>query len=142
MSWPRPKWSVGDVLEENRLPPVSRLQLIEYAGASGDYNPIHIIDEDAHKAGLLGVIAHGMLTAAMVGRLFSPYLQHGFVKELGVRFAEPVFVGDELHVGGRVTGIEDTEGELSYAFEVHAAKAGGEKVASGMVLFHAYRAIR
>ena len=57
MSGAKPTWNVGDELERRTLPPVTRLQLIKYAGASGDYNPIHTVDEAAEEAGLDGVIA-------------------------------------------------------------------------------------
>ncbi len=65
-------WNAGEELPSITLPPVTRLDLIKYAGASGDYNPIHTIDEEAARAGLPGVIAHGMLTMAVMGRLFPP----------------------------------------------------------------------
>ncbi len=134
MSAVKPTWSVGDELESRTLPPVTRLQLIKYAGASGDYNPIHTIDEAAEEAGLPGVIAHGMLTAAMMSLVFSPYLEHGYVKELQARFSGMVYPGDELTVGGQTTGAEETtEGRL-YAFDVYA-KRGEDKVASGTVNF-------
>jgi acyl dehydratase len=130
----KPVWSTGNELEERALPPVTRLQLIKYAGASGDYNPIHTIDEAAEEAGLPGVIAHGMLTAAMMGLLFSPYLEHGYVKELQARFSGMVYPGDELTIGGRATAVEETpEGRL-YAFDVHAKKEE-DTVASGTVGF-------
>lgn len=64
----------GDSLESMELPPVSRLDLIKYAGASGDFNPIHTIDEAAEKAGLPGIIAHGMWTMGNLGKLFTPYV--------------------------------------------------------------------
>ncbi|MDQ0340810.1 acyl dehydratase [Caldalkalibacillus uzonensis] len=64
------RWNIGQELDPLTIPPVSRLELIKYAGASGDYNPIHTIDEEAAKAGLSGVIAHGMLTMAKMARLF------------------------------------------------------------------------
>jgi acyl dehydratase len=67
-----PRWSVGDELEERTLPPVDRMRLIKYAGASGDFNPIHLVDEAAEAADLPGVIAHGMLTVATMGLLFPP----------------------------------------------------------------------
>ncbi len=51
MSAAKPTWEIGDELEERALPPVMRLQLIEYAGASGDYNPLHTVDEAAYAAG-------------------------------------------------------------------------------------------
>ncbi|CAN5264241.1 dihydroxy-acid dehydratase [soil metagenome] len=129
-----PAWEVGDELEGCVLPPVTRLQLIKYAGASGDFNPIHTIDEAAEEAGLPGVIAHGMLTLATMGLLFSPYLEHGYVKELKARFSGMVFLGDELSIGGRVIEAEDNgEGHL-YTFEVFARR-GEDVVASGAVGF-------
>ena len=70
-------WNAGEELPSITLPPVTRLDLIKYAGASGDYNPIHTIDEEAARAGLPGVIAHGMLTMAVMGRRF-PF-EHGFI---------------------------------------------------------------
>jgi acyl dehydratase len=132
-----PAWKAGDEVEERILPPVTRLQLIKYAGASGDFNPIHTIDEAAEEAGLPGVIAHGMLTLASVGLLFSPYLEHGYVKTLRVRFSGMVLVGDELAIGGRVTGSEETEEGRLHAFEVYARR-GEDTVASGVLGFLAY----
>lgn len=123
-------WEAGDRLEEIRRPPVTRLQLIKYAGASGDYNPIHTIDEAAAEASLPGVIAHGMLTVATMGALLSPYLKHGYVKSFGSRFSGMVFIGDELTVGGQVVGSETLEEGLLYIFEVYA-KRGEDIVASG-----------
>ena len=133
----RPAWEVGDELEERVLPPVTRLQLIKYAGASGDFNPIHTIDEAAEEAGLPGVIAHGMLTLATMGLLFSPHLEHGYVKELKARFSGMVFLGDELIIGGRVANTEDAEDGRLYTFEVYASK-GESTVTSGKVGFLVY----
>jgi acyl dehydratase len=115
-------WEAGDLLEELELPPVTRLQLIKYARASGDYNPIHTLDEAAEEAGLPGVIAHGMLTVATMGLLFSPYLEHGYVKSFSSRFSGMVFVGDRLIVGARATGYRPLEEGLLYSFEVYAKK--------------------
>jgi len=137
MSATRPVWEIGDELESRTLPPITRSQLEKYAEASGDHNPIHTTDEAAEEAGLPGVIAHGMLTAAMMGLLFSPYLEHGYVKELRARFSGMVYPGDELTVGGHVTGVEEsTEGRL-YTFDVYAKK-GEDTVASGTVDFLVY----
>ena len=134
MSTAKPSWNVGEELEERTLPPVTRLQLIKYAGASGDYNPIHTIDEAAEEAGLPCIIAHGMLTAATMGSLFSPYLEHGYVRELKVRFSGMVYVGDEITIGGHVSGREDAEEGCVYGFEVYASN-GESIVASGTVGF-------
>jgi acyl dehydratase len=124
-------WQVGDELEERRLPPVSRLDLIKYAGASGDYNPIHTIDDEATKAGLPGIIQHGMLTMARIGTLFSPYLEHGFVRDFGIRYSGMVFLGDELVIRGKVTGVEDAGDGQVYTLEVSAATTEGRTVAKG-----------
>ncbi|HVF00729.1 MAG TPA: MaoC/PaaZ C-terminal domain-containing protein [Rubrobacteraceae bacterium] len=130
----RPAWKVGDELKVQTLPPITRLQLIKYAGASGDFNPIHTIDAAAEEAGLPGIIAHGMLTLATMGLLFSPYLENGYVKELKARFSGMVFLGDKLSIGGRVLDAVDyAEGSL-YTFEV-SARRGDDVVASGTVGF-------
>ena len=134
MSAAKPAWEIGDELEERTLPPVTRAQLVAYADASGDHNPIHTADEAAEEAGLPGVIAHGMLTAAVMGLPFSPYLEHGYVKELQARFSGMVYPGDELTVGGRVSGQKASEDGCEYAFEVYASNGEGT-VASGTVGF-------
>jgi acyl dehydratase len=134
VSGAKPTWNVGDELERRTLPPVTRLQLIKYAGASGDYNPIHTVDEAAEEAGLDGVIAHGMLTAATMGLPFSPYLEHGYVRELEVRFSGMVYVGDEITVGGRLSEREESREGCLYTFEVYA-NSGENTVASGTVDF-------
>ena len=130
----RPAWKVGDELKVQTLPPITRLQLIKYAGASGDFNPIHTIDAAAEEAGLPGIIAHGMLTLATMGLLFSPYLEDGYVKELKARFSGMVFLGDELTIGGRVLDAVDYDEGSLYTFEVSARK-GEDVVASGTVGF-------
>ncbi len=132
MSVAKPAWDVGEELESRTLPPVTRTQLVEYAEASGDHNPIHTKDEAAEEAGLPGIIAHGMFVLGAMGILFSPYLEYGYVKEFRARFSGMVYLGDELTIGGRVSEAEDTDEGRLYYFEVHA-KRGEEIVASGMV---------
>ena len=133
-----PVWEVGEDLALRTLPPVTRLQLIKYAGASGDFNPIHTVDEAAERAGLKGVIAHGMLTLATMGLLFSPCLKHGYVKDFRARFSGMVYVGDVLEIGGRVTGVEETEEGRLYAFDVFSRRGEDDVVASGIVGFLVY----
>jgi acyl dehydratase len=133
-----PRWETGDELRERTLPPVDRVRLIKYAGASGDYNGIHLLDDAAEEAGLPGIIAHGMLTVATMGLLFSPYLEHGYVKTFHSRFSGMVFLGDVLRVGGRVSAVEETGEGLLHAFEVHARR-DKDTVASGEVGFLLYR---
>ena len=137
MSETKPSWRVGDELESRTFPPITRLQLIKYAGASGDYNPIHLIDEAAKESGLPSIIAHGMLTLATIGLLFSPYLEHGYVKTFRSRFSGMVFLGDVLRIGGRVSSIEETDEGHLYTFDVYARR-DEDTVASGEVGFLNY----
>jgi acyl dehydratase len=87
---------VGESVKEIQLEPVSRIDLIKYAGASGDFNPIHTIDEEAKKAGLPGIIAHGMWTMGNLAKLFTPYFEEGFVKDYSIRFKGMVFLNDVI----------------------------------------------
>ncbi|GAA2519764.1 MaoC/PaaZ C-terminal domain-containing protein [Pilimelia columellifera] len=92
---------------------VTRADLVRYAGASGDFNPIHWSDRVAAEVGLPGVIAHGMLTMALAGRAVSVWAGRvDAITEFGVRFARPVVVPDdavgaEISVAGMVKGIVD-----------------------------------
>ena len=128
-------------MEERTLPPIDRVQLIKYAGASGDYNLIHLTAEAAAEAaaeaGLPGVIAHGMLTVATMGLLFSPHLEHGYVKTFRSRFSGMVFLGDTLRVGGRVKQVDEVADGVLHVFEVYARR-GEDPVASGEVGFLVY----
>src|SRR5699024_11026414 len=94
--------SKGDSLEEVQLSPVSRLELIKYAGASGDFNAIHTIDEEAEIAGLRGIIAHGMWTMDNLAKLFTSYYEEGFIKRYQIRFSGMVFLSDELTLQAKI----------------------------------------
>ncbi|WP_433229389.1 MaoC family dehydratase [Micromonospora sp. CA-248260] len=75
---------------------VTRADLVRYAGASGDFNPIHWNDRTATRVGLPGVIAHGMFTMALVGRAVTEWAgAPDAVVEFGVRFTRPVVVPDD-----------------------------------------------
>ncbi|THJ76276.1 MaoC/PaaZ C-terminal domain-containing protein [Candidatus Frankia alpina] len=86
---------VGTELPE-RLFPLRRVDLVRYAGASGDFNPIHWSERAAADAGLPGVLAHGMLTMATATRLVTDWAgDPGAVLEVGVKFSSPVVVPDD-----------------------------------------------
>jgi acyl dehydratase len=94
------KLSYSGVTEGAEIPPVSypvsRLSLIKYAGASGDFNVIHWNERIARAVGLPNVIAHGMFTMAQAGRFVTDWAgEHGTVLEFGVRFTAPVVVPDD-----------------------------------------------
>jgi acyl dehydratase len=120
--------SAGAVLPEQTYR-VQRADLIRYAGASGDFNPIHWNDRTAAAVGLPGVIAHGMYTMALAGRALTTWAgDPGAVVEYGVRFAKPVPVPDddagvEVVVAGSVKSVEDGLARIELT-----VTSGGEKV--------------
>lgn len=122
---------IGDSLNEVILEPVSRLDLIKYAGASGDYNPIHTIDEEAKKAGLPGIIAHGMWTMGNLAKLFTSHYEEGFIQDYSIRFNGMVFLNDILTL--KATLKEKTENKLR--FNVLAVNQDGKEVIKGEVVF-------
>jgi acyl dehydratase len=92
---------------------VTRADLVRYAGASGDFNPIHWSDRVATSVGLPGVIAHGMYTFALAGRAVVGWAGSTTdVESITARFARPVVVPDDeegaqVSVAGRVTAVSD-----------------------------------
>lgn len=123
--------NVGEALQPIELAPVSRLDLIRYAGASGDFNPIHTIDADAENAGLPGIIAHGMWTMGNLAKLFTPHLGEGFIQGYAIRFKGMVFLGDVVSL--RAVLKEKEEKKLH--FDVEAVNQDGKGVLSGKVVF-------
>jgi acyl dehydratase len=108
--------------------PVRRVDLVRYAGASGDFNPIHWSDRVATSVGLPGVIAHGMFTMALAARAVDGWANGGEVVELGCKFTNPVVVPDddegvEVEVSGTVKDV--TDGLATIALQV---TCGGQKV--------------
>ncbi|MBO8173324.1 MAG: dehydratase [Bacillaceae bacterium] len=124
----------GDVLQEIELPPVTRLDLIKYAGASGDYNPIHTIDEEAKKAGLPGIVAHGMWTMGNLAKLFTPFYEEGYIEKYRVRFVGMVFLGDVIRLQGKL--MEHAGDRM--VFEVRAVNQKDQAVITGEVVFKRY----
>ena len=118
-----------DVEAGTELPPqqyqVTRRDLVRYAGASGDFNPIHWNERHATSVGLPDVIAHGMLTMALAGRFLTEWAgDPGAVTSYDVRFSSPVVVPDEgatLEISGVVAGKLD---DRQVTVDVTARSAG------------------
>jgi acyl dehydratase len=102
----------GDVLPEQAYT-VTRADLVRYAGASGDRNPIHWSERVATSVGLPGVIAHGMYTMALAARALDTWAGGtGKVRELSCKFTKPVVVPDDdegvvVRVNGTVKQVTD-----------------------------------
>lgn len=103
--------TVGEVVAD-RIVHLSRESLVRYAGASGDFNPIHYSDEVAARVGLPGVLAHGMLTMGLAGATIVPWLgDAGRITDYGVRFTRPVVVdaedGADVRVVATVAEVDE-----------------------------------
>ena len=106
-----PNLEVGAVVTE-RTVHLTRAALVRYAGASGDFNPIHYNDAVAERVGLPGVLAHGMLTMGLAVETIVSWLgDSGRILDYGVRFTRPVVVdtdaGADVSVVAKVGAIED-----------------------------------
>jgi acyl dehydratase len=110
--------------------PVTRLSLVKYCGASGDFNVIHWNERIARSVGLPNVIAHGMFTMAEAGRYVTDWAgPRAVVLDFGVRFSSPVVVPDD-DVGAtiEVSGVVEEKLDENRVVLVLTAKSDGEKV--------------
>ncbi|MET0672344.1 MAG: MaoC/PaaZ C-terminal domain-containing protein [Microbacterium pygmaeum] len=108
--------AVGDVVAA-RTVHLTRESLVRYAGASGDFNPIHYRDDIAAEVGLPGVLAHGMLTMGLAVETIVPWLgDAGRILDYGVRFKNPVVVdpesGADLTITATVGAIDDASARI------------------------------
>ena len=121
---------VGQVVAERELT-VTRDSLVRYAGASGDFNPIHQDEEFAKAAGMGGVFWHGMLTMGFVAQAVTDWAGAGRVRKIGVRFAGLVRLKDTVTCRGRVIGTSQKDGVNLVELDVWAESQKGEKVVTG-----------
>lgn len=117
---------VGDSIPVLQLPAISRTTLALYAGASGDHNPIHIDIDFARSAGLDDVFAHGMLSAAYVGRLVTNWAGQQRLRRLHVRFTGITHVHDAPLCTGRVVERFEKDGEQRLRVELQCANQNGD----------------
>jgi acyl dehydratase len=128
---------MGDrFVEGTAIPPfvvenLTRTDLVRYAGASGDFNPIHHDETFARAAGNPTVFGHGMLTAGLVARCITDFVGAGNLRRYKVRFATRVWPGDTITCAGRVTRRYEEAGESRIDGEVTATTQRGETAVSG-----------
>jgi acyl dehydratase len=116
----------GDTLPEV-AETIERMDLVRYAGASGDFNPIHWNDEVARAVGLPGVIAHGMYSMGVAARLLTAWVgDPAAIKRLKVRFSAMIEPGQTLTVRGEVAEVDGRRVLVRF----HAEDEKGEKVLS------------
>jgi acyl dehydratase len=105
--------AAGDTHEVVLVDDLTRTRLVQYAGASGDYNPLHSDEPFVTKiAGYPTVFAHGMLTMGMTGRALTEWLG-GDLTSFGVRFSKQVWPGDTLTASFAVESVDDGTAEIA-----------------------------
>jgi acyl dehydratase len=111
---------------------LKRTQLVQYAGASGDYNPLHTDEVFAKDvAGYPTVFAHGMLTMGMTGKMLTDYVGDGRLTKFGVRFTNQVWPGDDLQATATFRDIEEGDGHKLANFDVLTSNQHGAVVLKG-----------
>jgi acyl dehydratase len=123
---------VGDTHTATLVEDLKRTQIVQYAGSSGDYNPLHTDEIFATKvAGYPTVFAHGMLTMGMTGKMLTDYVGDGRLTKYGVRFTSQVWPGDSLESTATVTEVSEKDGVKLAAFDVKTVNQNGVEVLSG-----------
>jgi len=122
---------VGDELPPLVKGPIQQIQLTRYAGASGDFNPIHQDPEFAKAAGMGDVFAHGMLSMGFVAQAVTDWSGAGTVRKIGVRFTALVRLKDTVTCRARVLAKSSKDRVNLVDLEVWAENQKGEKVVTG-----------
>ena len=123
---------VGDSRELVLVEDLTRTQIVMYAGASGDYNPLHSDEPYAREiAGYPGIFAHGMLTMGMTGRIVTDWFGDGRIARYGVRFVRQVWPGDTLTATATVDAIREDDGTRYADVSITTVNQDGTVVVSG-----------
>ena len=123
---------VGQTHEEVVVEDLKRTQIVMYAGASGDYNPIHTDEVFATKvAGYPTVFAHGMLTMGLTGKMLTNWVGDARLESFGVRFSAQVWPGDTLTAKATVTALREEDGKHLVDLALSTVNQDGREVVSG-----------
>jgi len=124
-------YNEGQDIPELRVGPIKQIDLVRYAGASGDFNPIHNDVAAAQAAGLPGTIAHGMYIMALMGRHVNNWVPPQQVKYFGVKFKGMSLPGDTMVFTGKIKKKKEDNGEKIIMVSLTAANEKGEVKVAG-----------
>ncbi|MCY1341156.1 MaoC like domain protein [compost metagenome] len=119
--------NVGEQIPELKLPAINRTTLALYCGASGDHNPIHIDIDFARKARCPDVFAHGMLSAAYLGRLLTNWVPQSQLRSYSVRFTGITQLGHVPTCTGIITEKFEADGEKRVRLAIRCGNQYGEE---------------
>ncbi|WP_405866932.1 MULTISPECIES: MaoC/PaaZ C-terminal domain-containing protein [unclassified Streptomyces] len=123
---------VGESRERVLVDDLKRTRIVQYAGAGGDYNPVHTDEVYATEvAGYPGVFAHGMLTMGMAGRVLTDWVGIEALLTYGVRFKAQVWPGDTLTATAIVESVEDAPAGPVAHFSLVTVNQNGVEVVAG-----------
>jgi acyl dehydratase len=123
--------SVGDEAPPLVVEKLTRTNFVRYAGASGDFNPMHHDDTIATSVGNPSVFGHGMLTAGLMARVVKDWFGPESLRRYQVRFSKQVWPGDTLTFSAKVSGKRDDDGEKLVDLECTATNQDGVEVMAG-----------
>lgn len=103
--------AVGDEMPSSEFGPLTRSHIVRYAGAGGDFNPIHHDEEFARSAGMPGVFGMGLLHGGLLGQRLAAWVGLAALRAYRIRFTGQVWPGDVLGFTGTVTDIREQDGE-------------------------------
>jgi acyl dehydratase len=124
---------VGDELPALAKAPIDRVQLARYAGATGDFNPLHVDEAAARLLGMPSVLAPSSLAMGFLGQLVTDWARGAQVKKLAVKFVRVLWPGDTLVCRGRISDRHGHDGKYFVELDVWAENQKGELVVRGAV---------
>ncbi|MGI5132902.1 MaoC/PaaZ C-terminal domain-containing protein [Pseudonocardia sp. CA-107938] len=124
--------AVGDTRAEEVVTDLKRTQIVMYAGASADFNPLHTDEPFAREtAGNPTVMAHGMLVMGLAGRVLTDWFGHENVRRYRARFVAPTWPGDTLTVTATVTAVDEVDGQRLAEVELVCVAGADRRVLTG-----------
>ena len=123
--------NIGDESPVFTVPNLSRTHIARYAGASGDFNPIHHDEKFSIRAGNETVFAHGMLSMGLMGKMLTDWVGDGNLRNFRLRFINRVWPTDTVHYRAVVTDKQEENGECVIAADIYAENQHGVHTVDG-----------